>query len=56
MDWFILILWVVMGVINFIYFNIDMKKNNNSELKYYFWQYLFIWIWLMGFLISKVIN
>ena len=56
MDLIILILWTIIGVINFIHFKIDMKENNNSELKYYFLQYMFIWICVMGFSISKVIN
>lgn len=51
----VLILWVIIGVMNFIHFGMDIKKGNN-ELKYYFWQYLLAWVMLMTFLASRVVN
>lgn len=48
-----LILWIIIGVMNFIHFGIDIKKGNN-ELKDYFWQYL-AWFMVMVSLIPNVI-
>lgn len=47
MNWLILILWICIGVMSFIRFRIDMKKDNNSDLKYYFWQYTLAWVMVM---------
>lgn len=50
-----LILWIIIGVMNFIHFGMDIKKGN-SELKYYFWQYFLAWFMVMVSLIPNVIN
>lgn len=55
MNLLVLILWICIGVMNFIHFGMDIKKGNN-ELKYYFWQYLFAWFMVMVSLIPNVIN
>ena len=55
MNLLVLILWICIGVMNFIHFRMDIKKGNN-ELKYYFWQYLLAWVMLITFLIPNVIN
>lgn len=55
MNLVVLILWVIIGVMNFIHFWVDIKKNDNSELKYYFWQYLLAWFAVITFLASRVV-
>ena len=47
MNWFVLILWICSGVMSFIRFGIDMTQDNNSNLKYYFWQYILAWVMVM---------
>lgn len=56
MSWLVLILWICIGVMNFIHFRMDMKKDNKSGLKYYFWQYAFAWVMVIISLIPNVIN
>lgn len=54
MNLLVLILWICIGVMNFIHFRMDIKKGNN-ELKYYFWQYLLAWFMLVISLIPNII-
>lgn len=51
-SWIILMIWIFIGILNFINFYIDIKKD--SRFKYYCLQYGLIWIALMTLLIREL--